>query len=207
MRKTIGLVAILVVMTLGAIGTGEVASAEPETAPVPEHNGTLTATCEGVTGLLTNFPQGVNEVTIDVDGDETDLEFTGPAGSVFLPWDFSAGGSHQISMSWSADGGGSVGPITFDADECMPPPTTAPPPTTTEPPPPTTEAPPPTTAVPPPPTTEPSTTPPCDVNDPRPGCPHELARTGGMNWPLTGLGIFLILGGYLAMRAKRRAES
>lgn len=208
--KMIG--AVLGLMLLyGAGGYISTASAQ-ESAP-QEHNGVLIADCEGVTATLTNFPTGEHDLTFYIDDVETDVGFTGPSGSVFLPWDFSAGGDHSIGLAWSADGGGQAPSITFNSDGCVPV-TTLPPPTT--------EVPPPTTEVPPPSTTEPvpplppglcigpdgivrnAPNPAChEVDVPEEGPPTQLARTGISNLWLVVIGVALILGGlYLTKRSK-----
>jgi hypothetical protein len=124
-KKTLWFAATALAVALTGWGVG-LAVTEPASG-TPEHNGTLTATCEGVTALFVNFPDGEHDVTFYIGDAETDSSFNGTSGSVFVPWDFTAGGSYQIGVAWSADGGGQAGPITFDASGCVPPDTTEPP--------------------------------------------------------------------------------
>jgi hypothetical protein len=93
------------------------------------------ADCQAATFLFDNFPQGENEITVALDGNEADYFFVGTAGQVTADWidhgvDVTDGAIHTYGASWSADGGGSTDVFTFDAYDCIPPATTVPPPTT-----------------------------------------------------------------------------
>jgi hypothetical protein len=126
-KKTLWFAATALAVALTGWGVGLAVTEPASGTPDEEHAGQLTEDCTGVTGLFHSFPQGVNEVTFTLDGVESDWEFDGPAGSVFVPWDVTDGAVHSAGVAWSADGGGTVPVQYFDAAGCAPPTTTEPP--------------------------------------------------------------------------------
>lgn len=83
--------------------------------------------CTNVSAGFLNFPEGENVITVTSSaaaGNKTTRTIA-TQGSIIAEWteigvDTSKGGSYTVNYSWTADGGSSYGPFTFNADGCKP---------------------------------------------------------------------------------------
>ena len=84
-------------------------------------------TCATVSAHMDAFPSGDHVITITSNtGDSTTRTLTGPAGDVTAPWsdigvDTTKGGTASVEYTWTADGGSSFGPFSYDASKCATP--------------------------------------------------------------------------------------
>ncbi|HUO49395.1 MAG TPA: hypothetical protein VMU09_11205 [Acidimicrobiales bacterium] len=176
-HRTARLMAALT-LVIGGLALGSVALIATA-VPASAHTGAISITCDTITVSFDHFPSGHNTATVVINGGDHTASWFGSSGT------YSTARPHTavtVSASWTADGGGSAGPVSNSGSDCPwhQTTTTVHPTTTTEKPGcepddhdgdkpddwcPTTTTKPPTTTVPPttePPTTAPPTTePPC----------------------------------------------